>query len=69
MYQPSDKEINEKLQKAKSMNKKIMKDTHPDEYKKQQEKESAEKKKKIEEKKKKEQEEKDYNKVVKERMT
>jgi len=39
-YQPNDAEINDKLSKAKNINKNIMKSTHPEEYKKQQEQEA-----------------------------
>ena len=35
IYQPTDKEIDEKLSKAKSMNKNILKDTHPEQYEKE----------------------------------
>ena len=34
LFQPSDEEIENKLAKAKNINKNIMKDTHPEEYKK-----------------------------------
>lgn len=64
-----DAEIADKLSKAKSINKNIMKSTHPEEYKKQQEQEELRKKKEEEEKQKKALEEENYKKQVRDRMT
>jgi hypothetical protein len=43
-YQPSDKELNQTLDKAKKMNDKIWQETHPAEFKKQQDAEAQKKK-------------------------
>ena len=69
IYQPSDEEINEKLAKAKNMNKKIFQNTHPEEYKKLLQKESEKKQKELAEKKKQEEKDKQYRDMVKSRMT
>ena len=56
-YTPSDKELQQTLKKAKEMDKKIMKDIHPEEYK------------KLEDiKKKKEKEDKEYKDLMQGRM-
>ena len=45
LYQPTDQEIDDKLKKAKNIDKNIFKDTHPEEYKKQIQLEEDKKKK------------------------